>query len=250
LACGHVTAAKPASREPQTTGSSPGQPAPSAAAAQTAAEHPPSESIGNFMTEHFVIATLARDAVIKGKLTELRGPLRALADYRYTDVALGGWTEQIAQLQQAARLTSEAKTLEQAATGVAAMARVCGACHVAGGRGPADIESPREHKAPKADDLAIRMYRHMWAADRMWTGLTTPSDDAWLAGAAALTHAPLKTPADAPVPPPGFGVALDEVRELGKRAAEVSTRDERANVYALLLATCANCHAFGVDAEF
>jgi cytochrome c553 len=211
---------------------------------------PPDDNIASFMAEHFVIATLARDAVIKGKVNELREPLRALADYRYTEVALGGWADQVAQLQQAARLTSEAKTIEQAATGVAAMARVCGSCHLRGGRGPAPVESPRETKSTRADDLAKRMYRHMWAADRMWIGLTTPSDDAWLAGASALARAPQRTPVDAPVPPPGFGRALLEVRQLGQRAGEVSSLDERANVYALLLATCANCHAFGADAEF
>jgi cytochrome c553 len=202
------------------------------------------------MTEHFVIATLARDAVIKGKVAELRGPLRALADYRYPAVALGGWAGPIAQLQQAARLTSEANTIEQAATGVATIARVCGSCHLADGRGPTTIESPREAKTAKADDFGARMYRHMWAADRMWTGLTTPSDDAWLAGAAALAHGPLKTPADAPVAPPGFGIALRDVRELGRQASEASTLEARANLYALVLATCANCHAFGAHAAF
>ena len=202
------------------------------------------------MAEHFVIVTSARDAVIKGTLRELRAPLRALADYRYPDVELGGWAGPIAQLQQAARLTSDAKSLEQAASGVAAMGRVCGQCHLDNGGARTQFDLPVEKKAARADTLKVRMLRHTFAADSLWLGLTTPSDEAWNAGASALTHAPPKPPEDALTPTPGFEAALQEVRSLGQRAAEAGNLDERANVYALLLATCANCHAYGADAEF
>jgi hypothetical protein len=210
-------------------------------------ETAPKEPIAAFMADHFVITALARDAVISGEMGPMREPLLALANYRYATAAPGPWLSFLPQLQQAARLTAQAGTLDAAASGVATMARICGECHLAnGGPKPLAIEPDPQHAA-KRDTLANRMIRHMVATDKLWEGLTTPSDAAWKAGAAALRHAPTTTHQTLP---PGFVTRLLEVRELGDDADAAQTLEQRSNVMGLLLATCADCHALRVEHDF
>jgi hypothetical protein len=205
------------------------------------------ERIEDFMVDHFVIVTFGRDAVINGDLEALREPLAAFADYDYRSVAPGGWLPWIAQIQTAARLTSEASALETAAVGVATMARSCGGCHEASGRGPDFGPSDHETKTPSSDTLEERMQRHIWAADRMWEGLTAPSDEAWQEGAAALAHTPSSVPATKPPLPPRFVEELLATRALADDAVGATSAAQRADVYAGFIASCANCHAHGVD---
>jgi mono/diheme cytochrome c family protein len=208
---------------------------------------PQNESINVFMADHFLITVLARDAVIAGDMGSMRKPLQALADYSYSTVAPGPWMRWMPQLQETARLTAHASTLDAAASGVATMARICAECHVATGGGPKS-QSPRpETHMVKRDTLAKRMVRHMTGADELWEGLMTPSESAWKAGAAALQYAPSTTHESLP---PGFVSRLLEVRQLGVDAAEAATQEQRSNVYGLLLATCADCHAYRVEHDF
>jgi len=94
------------------------------------------------------------------------------------------------------------------------------------------------------------MYRHMWAADRLWEGLTGPSDDAWRSGAEVLARAPASPPVTETPLPAGVVALLAEVRELGQAALEAETLAQRANLYAPFLASCAGCHAHAADLEF
>lgn len=213
-------------------------PAPAVAPESNDPEHP--DRIEAFMLEHFAIVTWARDCVISANLEALRDPVRALAKYEYRTVAPGGWMPFVADLQEAAQLTSNAENLDLAATGVATMARVCGDCHRQKAPG-AKFDPPQpEAKRTKRDSFDQRMQRHIWAADRMWAGLTEPSDEAWSAGAAALAALPETAP---PSVDPEVAAALREVRELGTRALDASSPRDRADVYGLLISTCANCHA-------
>jgi hypothetical protein len=171
----------------------------------------PSEMIEDFMVDHFVIATWSRDALINGDLTALREPLEALATYDYRSVAPGGWMSHVAKMQQAAHVTSAAQTMEVAAIGVATMARTCAECHVASGRGPVFAGGEDEGDAQKTDTLGERMRRHMWAADRLWEGLTGPAEDSWTAGAAVLARAPLPPPSADPPLAADYVAAIAEV---------------------------------------
>jgi hypothetical protein len=198
------------------------------------------DHIDSFMVEHFAIVTWARDCVISGTLEGLRPPLAQLADYEYRTVAPGGWMPYIADLQEAARLTSDADNLDLAASGVATMARVCGDCHRAKAPGSKFDEPAPEPKRKRSDSFDERMQRHIWAADRMWAGLTEPSDANWNAGAAALAGLPGTAPKAAR--DPQIAAALQEVRELGARALDATSSRDRADTYGLLISTCANCH--------
>lgn len=234
---------------------------PAAADPASGEERPPAETpvaedegqtdpIGAYMAQHFAVATFARDAIINGELDVAREPLMRLAEYDYAAVAPGGWLTWIAQLQQAARLTAEADSLDLAASGVATLARVCGECHAAMKAGPDFSTAPHGESGPSRDSMPSRMYRHMWAADRMWEGLTGPSEEAWHAGAEVLARAPEAPPVTEPPLPEAFVALLAEVRELGQRALEADTLAKRADLYAPFLASCAGCHAHATELEF
>lgn len=237
LSCGHAQSAQRPPAHAETV-------AP-AAQAQSAPHSPPGDSqypdhIDSFMLEHFAIVTWARNCVISGTLEALREPLIRLADYEYSSVAPGGWMPFMADLQEAANLTAQADNLDLAASGVATMARVCGDCHRAKAPGSKFDPPPAEPRRKRTDSFDERMQRHIWAADRMWTGLTEPSDAAWNAGASALASLPSTTPKAAR--DPQIAAALQEVREVGARALEAASSRDRADTYGLLLSTCANCH--------
>jgi mono/diheme cytochrome c family protein len=244
-ACGHTGSAKQRDPGPSAERADSGDARPVQPRAQ------PEERIEDFMVDHFILVTFSRDAVINGELEALREPLSALAEHDYATVAPGGWMPWIAQIQQAAGLTAEAGSLEVAASGVATMARSCGGCHRESGGGPQLDESiGSEAGAPPSDTLDARMRRHMWAADRMWEGLTAPSDRAWQDGAAALAHTPSAPPATDPPLPPQFVAALAEMRGLADAASEATAPAQRADVYANYLASCAGCHKYGVELDF
>lgn len=199
------------------------------------------------MSEHFVIATYARDCVIAGDVEALRQPLMQLAEYRYETVAPGAWLQGAAELQAAARLTAQADSLEAAALGVAMMGRICGDCHTEQGSGPrlgalaGDLSYGKE-----ADTLQGRMHRHARGADQLWLGLTAPSNVVWEAGAKTIGDTPPLTDADYPS---DFMDALAEVRALGAQASQATTSSERAMRYGALLGTCADCHSRLLDHE-
>lgn len=205
---------------------------------------PPSAAIGDVMADHFAIASWSRDAVIAGTLAPLREPLVALAEYRYDALRAGGWLPWIAQLQAAARLTAGAEDLDAAAMGVAAMTRICGECHVANGVRPRVAPELPRATAAADEDLPGRMFRHMIAAALLWQGIATPSDAAWEDGVRELTGAPAQLDAGLP---PDFDADLREIAAIGREASGATTLADRADMYGLLLATCAGCHARWIE---
>jgi cytochrome c553 len=217
---------------------------------ETADWDPVPPRIEDYMADHFAIATWSRDAVINGVLEALREPLQAIADFDYSPVTPESWMPRVRRMQAAARVTASADSLTIAAAGVAAMAQQCGDCHAEHRQGAyfgPDIQAPR---SPPPDSLGERMQRHSWAADRMWEGLTGPSNEAWNAGASALARAPGGSPASEPPLPADFVTRLHAVREIGKSALEARRREERAKVYGMLIASCADCHTRGYDFVF
>ncbi|MEY4580953.1 MAG: hypothetical protein RL701_5656 [Pseudomonadota bacterium] len=201
------------------------------------------EPLSSIMLDHFYIAAWARDAVVYGDIDALREPLQSLASYKYpAEMPLG-----VSELQAAAALTARADTLTAAAIGVASMARVCGDCHRRMELGIQSKKQPVDTSTPsKVDAISGRMFRHGWAAQRLWEGLVAPSDQAWTAGAAALAHAPMRTPKTNKPVSPEFAQKLRDIRELGVKASAATSTEERTNIYAQTLAKCAQCHADNV----
>ena len=199
--------------------------------------------VGALMTDHFVITLLARNAVIEGNLSALRRPVSALADYQYSSALPATWTNSLGQLQRAARLTADASTLDAAASGVSAMSRACGDCHRAT-CGPSLLQHARYPGQTEANDtLRERMDRHSWAIDQMWIGLTSPSEQAWRDGAAALAETPL-TMKGADIAERGdWYEALRDLRQIGARAGDAQGPGEQEDLYGRALALCAQCHS-------
>ena len=94
--------------------------------------------------------------------------------------------------------------------------------------------------------MGDRMKRHMWATERLWEGIYGPSDEAWKAGAAALELDPFPKKELSK----GGVHALSSAARFSKHAKHVGDRktgEQRAKLYASLLATCSPCHdAMGV----
>jgi hypothetical protein len=196
------------------------------------------------MRDHFVITTWARDAVADGDLASLRDPLRELAAYKYPGVIPGGWMLYLNRLQAAAKLTAEAQTLSAAASGVATMARICGECHVQNRVAlKVDFRMPSARPEPEVETLSSRMFRHQWASSRLWEGVTAPSDEAWQAGASALTEIADTTPKSAAQLSPETVRLLRQVRAVGVEATDATTLEQRSASYARLLELCSDCHA-------
>ncbi len=228
------------------------KPASGAKASTKPGTPPDSEHLEDYMFAHFAIVTWGRDAVINGELEALRDPMNALARYDYAKIAPGGWMANVAQIQETAKLTASATSLEHAASGIAALARACGDCHQQKGKGPKfDLVAAEKAgaNATAVDTFRERMQRHIWATDRMWEGVTGPSDSAWNAGAHALVNLPTEIPSSRPVAPAVIA-ALLRVRELGTSAEEATTPSQRADVYGELLGTCASCHAQRAELGF
>lgn len=254
LGCGHASSSKPpaptaatghpsARVKPEQPPAPPISPEPSSDPETTDLEDHPEETLNAVMVNHFYIAGWARDTLVYGDLDALRDTLRSIVEYRLPQGAPAG----LAELQEAARVTAQAENLSTAAVGVAAMARVCGDCH----RKLAVVIEGKAHHietvTPKQTDaISERMFRHGWAAQRLWEGLVAPSDSIWQAGAAALQHAPMRAPMMKAPAAPAFARELLHIRELGTRANAAWSMEERTDVYAELLATCANCHADNV----
>jgi hypothetical protein len=90
------------------------------------------------------------------------------------------------------------------------------------------------------------MFSHEWAADRLWRGIVEPADAAWNVGAATLAHMTLESGQEVPRE---LADGLAVVRDLRASATGVIAAGTRADLYDLLLGTCADCHSRIVEHE-
>ena len=85
------------------------------------------------------------------------------------------------------------------------------------------------------------MKRHAWASERLWEALAVPSDDAWNAGAKALSSDPFPQEVLKDGGVEARSAASDFAKLVAKAPAKKTTKD-RAALYAELLVTCGTCH--------
>ena len=193
------------------------------------------------MQEHLVCINAINEALLDGDLDGLREPAIWLADHEpLADVDLL-YEPFLLALRKHARAIATATDVPTAAEAAARIAVDCGNCHRATHVVPDFGHSPTP---PEWDDMASHMQRHRWAVDRLWEGLTGPSDVGWRRGSRMLAEAPLL----------GTDPGWDEtqassdawarrVHELGRDAASALTPEARIVVYRKIISACAGCHA-------
>lgn len=226
--------------DPRGGPSEPPPPAPAPPQSRTASDPPP--GIGPRMMQHFEDSVRIKDAVIAGKLAEVRAPALRLLEAESESPPT--WRPFIAANIRRAKELLVAADLPAAALGAAGLARTCGDCHAAimGPKFPARVAPAITSGDPKQ-----RMRRHQWAADRLWEAMIAHSDAAWTVGAAALTDtALLRTDYPPEVEIEGDPIVVEnQLRAFGARAATTRDWDERVQIYGGFLATCAACHEEG-----
>jgi cytochrome c553 len=237
--------------------------------------------MGGEMLGHFADATSARDAVIAGRLPDVRAPLARLAAARPSGDLPNDWVPWFDEMRAVAARGTHAASLDAAAKSVAELGATCGECHRTTHGGPAETSSP-EYDPKGARGLEEKMARHRFAADELWVGLTAPAHGAWSTGASALMNINVPSlvthrgdPAAEDRPPSGEGelqgepdpempkqnqgesaerarsaagtVDLDPelraLRELGKRADRASIGADKQQVFADVIVRCGACHA-------
>jgi cytochrome c553 len=231
------------------------------------------------MRHHFADATAARDAVIAGKLENVRPPLEALARGESDPAMPDDWRPWLEEMQAAARRGSQARTLDEAAASVAVLGTTCGECHRTTHGGLHDAaRSSASYDPGNRTGLDEKMARHKFSADALWIGMTLLQHQAWADGAAALMNielpglvnehgtketsergatgeGELRGTADARLPAQDedtpearagsidLDPALRELRALGQKADQAKIASEKQDVYAQIIARCGACHA-------
>jgi cytochrome c553 len=195
------------------------------------------------MAINFRLASDIRDSVIQGNLDGAREVARQLAFEDPGDSLPARWAADLDKMHAAAQNAAVAVDLPSAAKAVAELGATCGDCH---SRLHSNMdERAMENGLPNrgVEDLRARMHRHQEAAQRLWAGLTIPSDAAWRGGARALTEAPVAPPQQDGAPiDRALNQSMQDVVALGRRALESETTQERIAAYSALLTACAGCH--------
>jgi hypothetical protein len=199
-------------------------------------------TIADHMHGHLIQISMIKSAIVAGKLEDVDGPARWLADHETATGLPVEFESYVMQMKSYARQVIDAQDLASAAGSVSNMAKTCGNCHLVN---DVNLEFGYDRK-PREDveDVVTHMQRHQWAMDRLWEGLIGPSDTAWNRGADMLI--------DAPLLPSDVTTATDKVVEIGKIArrihalggigTETTTPDARSELYAEVLRLCAGCH--------
>ena len=186
------------------------------------------------MAEHFVQAEEIRDAVIAGRLDEVRAPASWLLENITAEDMPVRWRAHVPKVRRSAKRILEAEELAEAGAGAAELAAACGDCHEDIG---VRMKAPQRPSPLQDDTTFAQMNRHAYAAQRMWDGLVGPLDDAWSEGATMMRDSPLHGDA---APEPILAIAAD-THALATSAVDMAGR-QRAEVYGEIVVRCAACH--------
>jgi cytochrome c553 len=204
---------------------------------------PPSgASVERIMRAHFKDALLIRQAVIAGHPEEAAKSATVLTLIQNLDDLPQGWRPFVERMQADAARARDATSAAQTAAATADLGLSCGACHQRFG-GPRPSTDP---PPTPGSSVESRMKSHAWATERLWEGLTVPSDDAWQRGAVTLDSSAFPEE----VLKKGGVHARNAASELAKlvvRTRAKKTPGERAAHYAELLVTCGACHRAVAD---
>lgn len=196
------------------------------------------------MQKHFAHAITAKDTILFGDLEVAMDSLKWISENGASDSKNSDpWEPHIGRVRSIATDTLGKKKVEVMAMAVAQLARECGACHATLGVEP---KLPVVKEAPAGEEFRDHMIGHKWALDRMWAGLTNPSDELWESGAKHLAGKPShlrnlsKYGKDADM----AMTYATRVHSLADEAVTEKQGDRRMAIFGRFLAACAGCHAF------
>ena len=193
------------------------------------------------MRHHFTQVGLVYEAVIRGDLPGLGDPAKRLADFEQPLSVAPATAQYVLAIQAAAKRAVDARDLPSAASATASMLLSCGNCHRVSGTMPV----PTTPKRPDVGGLVGHMLEHQRAVDEMLEGLFIPSESQWIRGATRFRAAPLQRqsmPRDRKLTR-DILLAEERVHQLADRAIKAEGWSDRAEIYAQVLSTCANCHS-------
>lgn len=194
---------------------------------------PPAELLTLHMRDRVGIATQARDAVIRGQLTDAAGSLTWLAQHRQP-TAPANARPFVQRLQQHAQRAIDSSDLTSAGEAIGLLAATCGECHAAEKRGP-KVEPAGFENLEDALTVTNHMHGYLWATDTLWNALIA---DAALWETGVTTLATLTPPAKPRNLVPGFAA----IQAWAKNAGAATTPAARGQAYGQLIATCGGCH--------
>jgi cytochrome c553 len=195
------------------------------------------------MQKHFAHAITAKDTILFGDLDVAMESLKWIAENGASDANNDTWEPHIGRVRSIATETLGKREVDVMAMAVAQLARECGACHATHGVEP---KIPVVEKAPDDEQFRDHMIGHKWALDRMWAGLTNPSDEHWISGAQHLAGKPShlrnlsKYGKDADM----AMTYATRVHALAEEAVGEKQGDRRMAIFGRFLAACAGCHSF------
>ncbi len=197
-------------------------------------DHPPKQATATVEAQMESHAKRTREiyvAAVAADLQVLRRAARQLAAEEWTPALRAEWRAPYAEMRKLAGAVAESTTGPQALERFGQLGQSCANCHQA-------TQVPEPVEAPPRPGAEQPMRLHQWAIERLWTGLTTPSDEDWKLGARAMREAELVRSDSEDIE-----VLARRVHSLAERAeaAEAAQRPERISE---VLRTCAECHEY------
>lgn len=176
--------------------------------------------------------------LVRGNLVDARALATSIAEAPDPG-GLEAWARQTTAVRKRAAELAQAPGLDEACRRAARLAEACADCHVDAGAVPVFDEPPP--LPPDQDNVAARMARHTWAAERMWEGMIGNADKPWREGVEILAQAPLQFPALGS-DRVALAKRLQQLAGQARQKQSIDTLPERARIYGEILVTCATCH--------
>lgn len=228
-ACTERTETRAGTARPTVEASTAGQPATGTAPPSPSGNAVDGRSRRGQMLSHYADTATMRRALVAGKLAEYQAAAAAVARDEWAPSANHEQRELTQLVRAKAGDAEAAPSLIAAARALGALGEVCASCHVASGA----LQVPLAPEEPSAANPS--MLGHAVASERLWAGLTLPSDASWASGMRLL----LEDPGIAPSAEVSGAAQL--LKELARKGARAEP-GERGRVFADVLATCSGCH--------
>lgn len=192
------------------------------------------------MGRHAAEAATLESAIVNGDLEAALAPAAWLNGHEDMD-GMGTATQLfVTEMRDAAGGIFAATSLESAAMDLGRMGVACGGCHLAT---ETTLAFEWDDHPAETLDIKTHMARHSWAVDRLWEGISGPSEEAWKKGAEILQVDALDrehTTAEA-----GMryrAEAWDQlVHSLAEEAENLAPAD-KGEFYGQVVSACNSCH--------